>query len=106
MRDQTFMTLMRLLPKSALSSAMGHARRLPLPAKVHQLAMRAFAQQYGVELDEAEHALEGYPNFSQFFARKLKPVSQKAGDFAHQRDRSLCQKRATSVSRYWNFVSS
>ena len=73
MRDQTFMTLMRLLPKSALSSAMGHASRLPLPAKVHQLAMRAFAQQYGVELDEAEHALEGYPNFSQFFARKLKP---------------------------------
>ncbi len=72
MRDQTFLTLMRLLPKSALSTAVGMATRAPAPAPLHQLMMRVFARRYGVALDEAEHGLEGYPTFAQFFTRKLK----------------------------------
>ncbi|MGQ0506718.1 MAG: archaetidylserine decarboxylase [Myxococcaceae bacterium] len=72
MRDQTFMTLMRLLPKSALSSAVGAATRFPVPAPVHRLAMKAFAKRFRVELEEAEHSFGGYSNFSEFFARKLK----------------------------------
>ncbi len=73
MRDNTFMTLMRLLPKSALSSAVGIATRAPLPAPVHQLAMRAFVKRYQVSMDEAEQAFEGYPTFGSFFTRKLRP---------------------------------
>jgi phosphatidylserine decarboxylase len=64
---------MRLLPKSALSTAVGMATRAPLPAKVHQLAMRVFASQYKVSLDEAEGTLADYPTFAKFFTRKLKP---------------------------------
>lgn len=73
MRDQTFMTLMRLLPKSALSSAVGKATRLPVPPAVHHAAVRLFAKRYQVNLEEAEGTIEDYPTFGAFFTRKLKP---------------------------------
>jgi phosphatidylserine decarboxylase len=72
MNDQTFMKLMRLLPKSALSTVVGMATRAPLPAPVHQAAMRAFARSYNVDMAEAEHPIEHYPTFAQFFTRGLK----------------------------------
>ena len=71
MRDETFMTLMRLLPKSALSTAVGRATRLPVPAAVHQAAMRLFVKQYEVNMEEAEGTLEDDPTFGKFFTRKL-----------------------------------
>ncbi|MBJ6765579.1 phosphatidylserine decarboxylase [Myxococcaceae bacterium JPH2] len=73
MNDQTFMKLMRVLPKSALSSAVGLATRLPVPAALHQAAMRSFARSYNVDMEEAEHSFEHYPTFAQFFTRALKP---------------------------------
>lgn len=73
MQDQTFMTLMRLLPKSALSTAVGVATRAPVPATLHHLAISLFARQYKVSLDEAEGAVGDYPTFAKFFTRKLKP---------------------------------
>ncbi|MEW5740454.1 MAG: archaetidylserine decarboxylase [Myxococcota bacterium] len=73
MRDETFMTLMRLLPKSALSTMVGLATRARAPARVHQAAMRFFARRYRVDLHEAEGAIEDYPTFAQFFTRRLKP---------------------------------
>ncbi len=71
--DETFMQLMRLLPKSALSTAVGVATRLPAPAPLHRLAVKAFAKRYNVDVHEAELAIEGYPTFAEFFTRKLKP---------------------------------
>ncbi|NVJ00624.1 phosphatidylserine decarboxylase [Myxococcus sp. AM009] len=73
MNDQTFMKLMQVLPKSALSSVVGMATRLPVPAPVHQAAMRAFAKAYDVDMEEAEHSFDHYPTFAQFFTRGLKP---------------------------------
>lgn len=73
MRDEAFMTLMRLLPKSALSTVVGLATRAPAPAAVHQAAMRFFAKRYQVNLDEAEGTIADYPTFAQFFTRRLKP---------------------------------
>ena len=70
MRDQTFMTLMRLLPKSALSTrgGAGHARcRLPRRCTTRRCAPSP--RRYRVDLDEAEHGLEGYPTFGEFFTR-------------------------------------
>lgn len=72
MRDRAFMTLMRLLPKSALSTVVGKATRLPVPASLHQAAMKAFASAYGVNLEEAEGELSDYPTFGSFFTRRLK----------------------------------
>lgn len=70
------MTLMRLLPKAALSTAVGLATRAPLPRSVHQTAIRLFAQRFRIELGEAEGRLEDYPTFSEFFTRKLKVGSR------------------------------
>lgn len=76
MNEQTFMKLMRLLPKSALSAAVGAATRLPAPAPLHRAAMKFFAERYNVEVHEAEHDYSGYDTFSDFFARGLKPGSR------------------------------
>lgn len=77
MNDQTFMTLMRLLPKSALSTVVGMATRAPMPPALHQAAMRFFAKRYAVNLDEAEGKLEDYATFAQFFTRRLKPGARE-----------------------------
>ncbi|MDC0707507.1 archaetidylserine decarboxylase [Stigmatella sp. ncwal1] len=73
MNEQNFMKLMQLLPKSALSSAVGLATRLPAPAPVHRAAMKAFARAYNVDMAEAEHSFERYSTFAEFFTRGLKP---------------------------------
>ncbi len=72
MRDQTFMKLMALMPKSALSSLVGRATRANAPPMLHQWAMRAFARRYRVAMEEAEHGVEGYATFAEFFSRRLK----------------------------------
>lgn len=73
MRDETFMTLMRLLPKSALSTLVGKATRAPAPRALHRMAIRAFAKSYKVNAEEAERPLDHYETFAAFFTRKLKP---------------------------------
>ncbi len=76
MRQQMFMQLMRVLPKSALSTVVGAATRAPLPPLLHQTAMRIFAKSYSVNLDEAEGSIGDYPTFAQFFTRRLKPEAR------------------------------
>lgn len=72
MNPQTFMTLMRLVPKSALSNVVGAATRFPAPASMHHAAIRVFASRYGINLEEAEEPIEHYPTLGQFFTRRLK----------------------------------
>jgi len=72
MQDGTFLALMRLVPKSALSRAVGTLTRLPAPAPVHRAAMRAFARAYRVDMSEAELDFGGYGRFSDFFSRGLR----------------------------------
>jgi phosphatidylserine decarboxylase len=71
------MQLMRLLPKSALSNLVGRLTRAPVPASVHQLAIRRFAEIYGVDLDEAESGVDEYSTFGQFFTRRLKAGARR-----------------------------
>ena len=66
------MTLVRLLPRAALSRAVGAATRARAPASVHRAAIRRFARAYRVQLDEAELPLETYRTFSEFFSRGLR----------------------------------
>ena len=73
MNEQTFMKLMHVLPKSAISHAVGHLTRLPLPRPVHRAAIKAFAKAYQVDVQEAEHAVEEFPTFAEFFTRSIKP---------------------------------
>jgi len=71
--DSQFMTLMRLVPKGALSRLVGAATRLPAPPVLHQTAAQVFARAYRVDLAEAEQPVRGYPTFGDFFARRLRP---------------------------------
>jgi len=73
MRESTYMTLMRLLPRSALSTVVGKLTRAPAPASFHQAFMRFFAKRYAVALEDAEGSVADYPTFAQFFTRRLKP---------------------------------
>jgi len=73
MKEQAFLTLMRLLPKSMLSSVMGWLVNAPCPRWVHQKSIAAFARRYAVHVDEAEKPLGEYASFAEFFSRKLKP---------------------------------
>ncbi len=66
------MTLVRLLPRAALSRAVGAATRVPAPGGLHRAAIRGFARAYRVELEEAELPVKGYRTFSDFFSRRLK----------------------------------
>lgn len=66
------MTLVRLLPRAALSRAVGNLTRARAPASLHRVAMRRFSRAYRVELEEAERPLEAYRTFSEFFSRGLK----------------------------------
>ncbi len=83
MNDAAFMTLMRLLPKSALSLVVGKLTRAPVPASVHRAAMRAFAKHYNVNLDEAAQGIEQFGTFSQFFTRTLKPGQRQVDTAAN-----------------------
>jgi phosphatidylserine decarboxylase len=66
-------TVLKLLPRNTLSRAVGAACRIPAPRPVVRAAIRTFARKYGVDVAEAERALEEYPTFTEFFTRRLKP---------------------------------
>ena len=66
------MTLVRLLPKSLLSSLVGWLAKAPLSRWVHQKGMAFFAKRYAIQLEEAEKPIGEYANFAEFFSRKLK----------------------------------
>ena len=95
MRDETFMKLMGLLPKSALSHLAGRASRAKAPAMLHRWAMSAFARRYAVRLDEAELGLEGYATFADFFSRRLKgglrPIDRGENVIVSPVDGVVCQ---------------
>ncbi len=80
MNDRAFIAAMRLVPKNALSRAVGAATRWRLGA-LGRAAMRAFAARYRVDLSECDD-LSTFATFGEFFARPLKPGSRPvaAGD--------------------------
>jgi len=87
MRDRAFMTLMRLLPKSALSAAVGKAARARIPASWHRVAMRAFVRRFRVDLEEAEHGLENARGAAMELGADARSAV-KAGQDAFLRDRT------------------
>ncbi len=72
MSDRLFISVLRLVPKNALSRLVGALTRWRAPAPVRLAAMRAFARRYGIDLSECPD-LELYRTFGEFFARPLRP---------------------------------
>ena len=71
-RDKTFIAAMRLVPKNALSRAVGAATRVALPPGLGRRVMGAFARRYGIDLSECAD-LGSFRTFGEFFARPLRP---------------------------------
>ena len=72
LKDQALLAALRLLPKNALSRAVGGLTRARAPRAVRLAAMRAFAARYGIDLSECGE-LDAFRNFGEFFARSLRP---------------------------------
>lgn len=72
MRHQVFNQLARLIPMNALSLMTGKAARWELPAPVQSLSTKAFVKAFGIDMSEAELALEDYATIEDVFTRRLK----------------------------------
>jgi phosphatidylserine decarboxylase len=66
-------TSLKLVPKNALSYAVGATLRAPWPRPVVRSVIRNFSSMYGVETSEAENDYLSYRTFNDFFTRRLKP---------------------------------
>lgn len=69
MKDRFLLSLFYLVPKHALSRAVGRWARTP----ISRLAIPLFIRRYRINLEEAEKPWKDYPNLLEFFTRKLKP---------------------------------
>jgi phosphatidylserine decarboxylase len=73
----------RIVPKRAVSGAIGWGVSLGIPASLRTLMLTRFAGIYGIDITEAEKPLAEYGGFDEFFTRKLRagarPIDETAG---------------------------
>ncbi|MFM8667185.1 MAG: phosphatidylserine decarboxylase, partial [Betaproteobacteria bacterium] len=73
MSDRLFVALQHLLPKRALTEAMGALARSQ-GGRATTAAIRWFVGRYGVDMSEAANPdVAAYASFNDFFTRALKP---------------------------------
>jgi phosphatidylserine decarboxylase len=63
----------RMVPKRAVSGAIGFGATRGIPASLRPLMLSRFASVYGIDVSEAEKPLAEYAGFDDFFTRKLAP---------------------------------
>ncbi len=66
------LAFVRLMPRLALSRAMGFLAELPVPRLLLVPVLRAYAKGFGADLAEAARPLGAYRSFNDFFTRELK----------------------------------
>lgn len=62
-----------LVPKNALSRAVGAAAHVPLPGPLARASIHAFARLYHIDVAESERPPRDYSSVGKFFARRLRP---------------------------------
>jgi phosphatidylserine decarboxylase len=72
MNDRTFIALMGLVPKNALSRLVGALTGWEAPRALLDRAIAGFAGRYGIDLSECDPP-SSFRTFGEFFARPLKP---------------------------------
>lgn len=77
-----FITALKLVPKNAVSRALGAVLRAPMPAPIARSVIKKFAAAYRVETGDAERDYLSYPTFNAFFTRRLREGARAiaAGD--------------------------
>jgi phosphatidylserine decarboxylase len=71
--DRAARAMWRILPKGALSGAIGWGASRQLPARLRVGLLTRFARNYGIDVGEAEKPLAEYTGFDDFFTRRLRP---------------------------------
>lgn len=67
------LALLKRLPQGALSRAFGRLADIELPRRLRRPVLGAVARVLGMDLSEAERALEDYPSVNALFVRRLRP---------------------------------
>jgi len=70
----------RIVPKRAVSRAIGWGASRGLPQSLRAMMLSRFARAYGIDLDEAEKPLEDYADFDELFTRRLRPGARPIAD--------------------------
>lgn len=71
-RDRVKLSALRLLPKNAVSRAVGGLAEIPLPRALRGAVNRSFAALAGVDVAECERDPSTYRSVNEFFTRGLK----------------------------------
>lgn len=79
LKEKAMDWLMPHLPKGELSHLTGRLAHLDLPQPLARMSVQAFAEAYGLNLQEAEFPLEYYANVGELFTRRLKPDARPLG---------------------------
>jgi len=70
---RALLVLVKLLPKNAISRAMGRFASIRLPGFLQRAELALFARLAGVDLGELARPLSEYASLQQFFTRALRP---------------------------------
>jgi len=65
--------ILRALPRTRVSRAVGRLCDTPLPAGVSRAVVSLYVRAYGIDLGECQERSGAYESFDQFFTRELKP---------------------------------
>lgn len=86
------MEILKILPKNALSRAVGEFATIESPSVVARTARDWFIKRYKINMGEAELPLEAYPSIAKLFTRRLKPGARPLGEgLVHPCDGALTQ---------------
>ncbi len=92
MKESLFSLFIRTVPKIWLSHLVGYLVHLNLPGALRSWSLRAFANKYNINMEEAEYPLEHYHSIGDLFTRKLKKgLRPVEGDLVHPADSEMTQ---------------
>jgi phosphatidylserine decarboxylase len=78
--DRARRSMWRIVPKRAVSDAIGWGASRGIPRQLRRMVLSRFAATYGIDVAEAEKPLEDYAGFDDFFTRRLKPGARPIAD--------------------------
>src|SRR5262245_48555052 len=81
--DRALRSMWRIVPKRALSGAIGWGSMRGIPVRLRTAVLSRFAGIYGIEVGEAEKPLNEYGGLDEFFTRRLRaglrPIDETPG---------------------------
>ncbi len=78
--DRARRSMWRMVPKRALSGAIGWGASRGIPLRLRGVMLARFARAYGIDVSEAEKPLEDYAGFDEFFTRRLRADARPIAD--------------------------